>query len=52
LFTGAYNEAESHQQFLDALNAWRNAGKPASSAEEKEEKKEKVQYFPNSNIYI
>lgn len=25
---GVYNEAESHNQFLDALNAWRNSGKP------------------------
>jgi hypothetical protein len=25
---GAYNEEESHNGFLEALNAWRNAGKP------------------------
>lgn len=25
---GAYNEADSHNSFLEALNAWRNAGKP------------------------
>jgi len=24
---GSYNEAESHEGFLEALNAWRNAGK-------------------------
>lgn len=24
---GAYDEAESHEGFLEALNAWRNAGK-------------------------
>ena len=28
LAEGAYNEAESHNGFLEALNAWRNAGKP------------------------
>jgi hypothetical protein len=27
LLSGAYNEAESHNEFLDALSAWRNAGK-------------------------
>lgn len=26
LLAGDYNEAESHNQFLDALNAWRTAG--------------------------
>lgn len=25
---GIYNEVESHNEFLDALNAWRNSGKP------------------------
>jgi hypothetical protein len=25
---GAYDEAESHNGFMEALNAWRNAGKP------------------------
>ena len=35
---GSYNEAESHNGFLDALNAWRNAGKEP-------EKKEKVVKF-------
>ena len=25
---GAYDEAESHEGFLNALNAWREAGKP------------------------
>ena len=25
---GVYNEVESHNEFLDALNAWRNSGKP------------------------
>jgi hypothetical protein len=25
---GAYNEDESHNGFLEALNAWRDAGKP------------------------
>ena len=25
---GEYNEAEAHESFLEALNAWRNAGKP------------------------
>lgn len=24
---GVYNEAESHESFLEALNAWRGAGK-------------------------
>ena len=28
LAEGVYNEAESHNGFLEALNAWRNAGKP------------------------
>ena len=27
LLEGKYDEGESHQQFLEALNAWRNAGK-------------------------
>jgi hypothetical protein len=25
---GAYDEAEAHDSFMEALNAWRNAGKP------------------------
>ena len=25
---GAYDEAEDHESFLEALNAWRKAGKP------------------------
>ena len=25
---GVYNEQEAHESFLEALNAWRNAGKP------------------------
>lgn len=28
LSEGAYSEAESHEGFLNALNAWRDAGKP------------------------
>lgn len=28
LADGAYDEAESHTGFLEALNAWRSAGKP------------------------
>jgi len=27
LKNGQYDEGESHQQFVEALNAWRNAGK-------------------------
>ena len=34
LKNGQYDEGESHNQFLEALNAWRNAGPP-----EKVEKK-------------
>jgi len=36
LMEGTYNEAESHQQFLEALQAWRSAG---TQPEEKKEKK-------------
>jgi hypothetical protein len=25
---GAYCEEEAHESFMEALNAWRNAGKP------------------------
>ena len=25
---GTYDEAAEHESFLEALNAWRNAGKP------------------------
>ena len=25
---GAYDEAEAHESFMEALNAWRTAGKP------------------------
>ena len=28
LLDGEYDEAEAHNEFLQALNAWRNAGKP------------------------
>jgi hypothetical protein len=28
LADGAYDEAESHNAFIEALNAWRNEGKP------------------------
>lgn len=28
LVDGVYNEQEAHESFLEALNAWRNAGKP------------------------
>jgi hypothetical protein len=28
LLEGQYDEGKSHQEFLDALNAWRNVGKP------------------------
>ena len=30
---GAYDEGESHNSFLEALNAWRNAGKPLEERE-------------------
>lgn len=44
---GAYNEAESHQGFLEALNAWRNAGKkndePSSAKSSKKVKFQDVQ---------
>ena len=38
---GEYNEAESHAAFMDALNAWRNAGKE-NATKEPVEKAEKV----------
>lgn len=28
LLEGQYNETDSHKQFLEALSAWRNSGKP------------------------
>ena len=28
LAAGTYDEAESHNGFIEALNAWRNEGKP------------------------
>ena len=31
MLKGTYNEAESHNSFLEALNAWRKAGKPEES---------------------
>lgn len=44
---GQYNEAESHQGFLEALNAWREAGKnkdePASAKSSKKVKFQDVQ---------
>ena len=44
---GSYSEAESHQGFLEALNAWRNAGKksdePASAKSSKKVKFQDVQ---------
>lgn len=39
LLAGEYNEADSHNAFLEALNAWRNAGK---APEEKKPAGEKV----------
>lgn len=35
LLEGQYSEAESHNGFLEALNAWRNSGKPAETPTEK-----------------
>ena len=44
---GQYNEAESHQGFLEALNAWRDAGKkndePSSAKSSKKVKFQDVQ---------
>lgn len=36
LAEGLYNEEEAHDSFMEALNAWRNAGK--SKEEQKEAK--------------
>ena len=46
LLAGDYNEAESHNQFLEALNAWRNAGKP------QEEKKPAEKVSKALSLYV
>ena len=38
LADGVYNEAESHNGFLEALSAWRNAGKPSEEKKSKNKK--------------
>ena len=43
LCQGEYNEEESHQQFLDALNAWRSGEKAPQTEEEKSAAKPKGQ---------
>lgn len=45
LLQGAYDEANSHNQFLEALNAWRNAGKPDDLKANAADKGEKVSFF-------
>ena len=41
LLEGSYNEAQSHQEFLDALTAWRT-GKPGTNNTIKKNVNEKV----------
>jgi hypothetical protein len=35
LIEGKYDEGESHNSFLEALNAWRGAGKPKDKSDGK-----------------
>jgi len=34
LAEGAYDEAKAHESFMEALNAWRTAGKPKEEIKE------------------
>lgn len=41
---GEYNEAESHNSFLEALNAWRGAGKKKDDEPESAKSNKKVKF--------
>eukprot|EP00347_Sterkiella_histriomuscorum_P018524 403345183 len=49
LLTGKYNEQESHQQFLEALNAWRNAGTTSKPNNSQQQDKKSVRFNENAN---